>query len=70
LLLLCLLLLLLQSYYRQPFEQGKPISSRGIALVTKAGPDVGSGFEEGDILSGMMPWSSHAILDRRAQVSR
>ncbi|KAF6250931.1 NADPH dependent alkenal/alkenone reductase [Scenedesmus sp. NREL 46B-D3] len=56
-----------QGYYRQPFEPGQPLSSRGIARVKKAGPGVGSGFEEGDVLSGMLPWSSHAVLGRRGQ---
>ncbi|KAF6252848.1 NADPH dependent alkenal/alkenone reductase [Scenedesmus sp. NREL 46B-D3] len=54
-------------YYRQPFEPGQLLSSRGIARVKKAGPGVGSGFEEGDVLSGMLPWSSHAVLGRRGQ---
>ncbi|WIA23731.1 hypothetical protein OEZ85_000414 [Tetradesmus obliquus] len=58
-----------KGYYRQPFTPGQPLSSRGIARVVRAGPGVGSGFEEGDVLSGMLPWSSHAILNRRAQAA-
>jgi NADPH-dependent curcumin reductase CurA len=55
-----------QSYYFiGPFESGKPLGSGGIGLVKASKAD---GFAAGDVVSGMLPWSSHAVLDAAAQV--
>lgn len=41
--------------YVQPFEVGKPIVSHIVAQVTASEAD---GFQEGDIVTGMLPWKN------------
>eukprot|EP00882_Tetradesmus_deserticola_P000733 GHRQ01000800.1.p1 GENE.GHRQ01000800.1~~GHRQ01000800.1.p1 ORF type:complete len:361 (+),score=177.76 GHRQ01000800.1:181-1263(+) len=55
----------MESYYLgSGFEPGKPLAGGCVAQVvcSKA-----AGFAEGEVLSGMLPWSSHQILDADAQ---
>ncbi|KAF6262190.1 hypothetical protein COO60DRAFT_1636219 [Scenedesmus sp. NREL 46B-D3] len=51
-------------YFIGPFESGKPLSSGGIGLVKAS---KAAAYAEGDVVSGMLPWSSHAVLDEAAQ---
>lgn len=41
--------------YVQPFEVGQPIISHIVAQVTTSEAD---GFQEGDIVTGMLPWKN------------
>lgn len=51
-------------YFIGPFESGKPLASGGIGLVKAS---KAAGFAAGDVVSGMLPWSSLAVLDQAAQ---
>ena len=50
---------------RGPFEAGKPLTGGGIGLV-KASKS--SKFNEGDVVNGMVPWSTYFIADATSQV--
>jgi len=50
---------------RGPFEAGKPLSGGGIGLV-KASKS--SRFKEGDVVTGMVPWSTYFVADTAGQV--
>lgn len=60
------LLFVLQGYFVGPFEPGKPLTGGGLAAV-KASKS--ADFAEGDVISGMVPWSSYFVLDVEQQVS-
>lgn len=56
----------LRSCLSGPFETGKPLSGGGIGLVKAASSS--SKLKEGDVVSGMMPWSTFFLADAAAQV--
>eukprot|EP00882_Tetradesmus_deserticola_P033412 GHRQ01038171.1.p1 GENE.GHRQ01038171.1~~GHRQ01038171.1.p1 ORF type:complete len:120 (+),score=34.96 GHRQ01038171.1:108-467(+) len=53
------------SYFVGPFEGGQPLASGGIGLIKASKTAT---YVEGDVVSGMLPWSSHAVLNVAAQV--
>jgi NADPH-dependent curcumin reductase CurA len=56
----------MQTYFiGSGFEPSKPLNGGcvGQVVASKA-----AGFAEGEVVSGMLPWSSHQILDADAQV--
>lgn len=60
------MLYLLQGYFVGPFVPGKPLSSGAIGLVRAS---KSAQYSEGDVLSGLLPWSSLAVLDSQGLVS-
>eukprot|EP00879_Flechtneria_rotunda_P027486 GHRR01029447.1.p1 GENE.GHRR01029447.1~~GHRR01029447.1.p1 ORF type:complete len:287 (-),score=87.27 GHRR01029447.1:276-1136(-) len=52
-------------YFIGGFEPGKPLNS-GIVGVVKASK--AQKFSKGDVVAGMMPWVTHAVLDDKAQL--
>ncbi|KAF8071356.1 hypothetical protein HT031_001440 [Scenedesmus sp. PABB004] len=56
-------------YFVGPFEAGQPITSGALGLVKVSRA---AGFAAGDVLTGMMPWSSAFVLrpDAQAMVSK
>lgn len=56
----------IQSYYLgSGFEPGKPLQGGCVAQVVAS---KAPGFAEGEVVSGMLPWSSHQIVEADAQV--
>uniref|UniRef100_A0A383WMI6 Alcohol dehydrogenase-like C-terminal domain-containing protein n=1 Tax=Tetradesmus obliquus TaxID=3088 RepID=A0A383WMI6_TETOB len=55
----------MQSYYLgSGFEPGKPLQGGCVAQVVAS---KAPGFAEGEVVSGMLPWSSHQIVEADAQ---
>jgi hypothetical protein len=50
--------------YRAGFQPGQPIESRCVGQVVAS---TSERWEKGDVVAGMMPWSSHVVLDRKGQ---
>eukprot|EP00775_Hariotina_reticulata_P009107 gene9107-9276_t len=48
-----------EHYLGSTFEPGKPLTSGGIAVVRAS---KSRQYTEGDVISGMFPWSSHFVL--------
>jgi NADPH-dependent curcumin reductase CurA len=51
--------------YRAGFKPGKPMASRGLALVLQSRSPQ---FNHGEVLFGNFEWSTHAVLDSCSQV--
>jgi NADPH-dependent curcumin reductase CurA len=54
-----------QGYFSGSFEPGKPLESGGVAVVKAS---KGGRFKEAEVVTGLLPWASHIVLDSKQQV--
>lgn len=55
----------LQGYFSGSFQPGQPLTSGAVGLVRAS---KASGLKEGAVVTGMLPWTTHVILDAQQQV--
>eukprot|EP00775_Hariotina_reticulata_P009113 gene9113-9282_t len=53
-----------KGYFIGPFEPGKPVTGGGLGLVKAS---KAADFAQGDVISGLVPWSSFFVLDVQQQ---
>ena len=54
-----------KGYFMAPFTPGQPVTSRSVARVVTSRA---AAYTAGDVVSGLLPWSTHAVLGPDGQV--
>lgn len=54
-----------KGYFMAPLTPGQPVTSRSVARVVTSRA---AAYTAGDVVSGLLPWSTHAVLGPDGQV--